>query len=143
MTSTPPQTTTPSKDKRVHCVREHCIADPGDAYHFEPHLCFVCGVQWDVTPELLETNLCPDCNWIKCPECGGCRCSLIPTSQKWLDSVRETYCQSVEALAAFRAEDLPNSDPWPACLLRGLVLRGMTLQLMFCKRWARVELAKN
>ncbi len=138
MTSTSQPTTTPSKDKRVHCVREHCIADPKDPYHFEPHLCFVCGIQWDVTPKLLETNLCPKCNWVKCPECEGCRCSLSPTDQAWLDSVREKYCQSVEALADFWAENLPSTPTWSPELLAG-----MTLQLMFCKRWARVELVKN
>jgi len=129
------------KATEVQCVRKDCIADPRNPYHNEPHLCFVCGAQWYPTPELLETNLCPVCNWLKCPECGGCKCSLSPTEQVWVDHVRSTYCQSVDDLASFRKRDLPpiGGAAKPSQLLK----TGLGLQLMFCARWARCELERR
>ena len=102
MTTVHQSTTTPSEAEVgcVNCVRKDCIADPRDPYHQEPHLCFSCGAQWYVTPGLLENNLCPECNWIKCPACGACKCSLTRASQKWVDRVRSTYCQSIEILGS-------------------------------------------
>ena len=120
----------------VQCVRKDCIADPRNPYHQEPHLCFSCGAQWYVTPELLETNLCKVCNWLACPECGACKCSLTKEDRHWVDRVRKYYCQSVEELAAFRDDDLgATSNP--------SVRAGLGLQLMFCNRWALCELARR
>ena len=136
--STDQSTTTPSP---VNCVRKDCIADPRDPYHQEAHLCFVCGEQWYVTPELVRDNLCTLCNWVECPVCGGCKCSLSPEREAWVDHVRKTYCQSVEVLAAFRVRHLPPvSGPAREALL---LHRGLTLQLMFCNRWARCELQRR
>ena len=124
----------------VNCVRKDCIADPNNEYHQEPHLCFACGAQWYPTEELLKTNLCPDCNWLKCPVCGGCKCSLSPAAVAWVNHVRSTYCQSVEKLAFYREADLPS--PRATGKEAELLVDGLGLQLMFCIRWARVELDK-
>ncbi len=143
MTTVHQSTTTPSEAEVgcVNCVRKDCIADPRDPYHQEPHLCFSCGAQWYVTPGLLENNLCPECNWIKCPACGACKCSLTRASQKWVDRVRSTYCQSIEKLAAYQEKDLPIVDDREGAVVR--LKAGLGLQLMFCNRWARVELRRR
>ena len=125
----------------VNCVRKDCIADSRDPYHQEPHLCFSCGAQWYPTPDLLETNLCETCNWLVCPVCGGCKCTLSPAAQDWVDNVRNTYCQSVEELAAYREQDLPEVG---GAAREAMQLKaGLGLQLMFCNRWARVELERR
>jgi len=111
----------------IDCIRKACIEDPKDPYHFEEHLCYVCGAAWD--PVLSEAPVCEQCGWLKCPACGGCKCSLSGHDRQWLDDIRSTLCQDVRLLAGVRVASLPDTD-------NPHLREGMSLQLRFCRRWA-------
>lgn len=117
----------------VNCIRKGCIADPNDPYHAEQHLCFVCGKPFYVTE---DKKICPKCNWVICPECGGCQCNLSEWDASWVRRVRGFFCQAPETMASFRWEDLPKTD-------NPYVSLGLGLQLSFCKRWAVEQLQEG
>jgi len=115
------------------CIRKECIEDPGDAYHYEEHECFVCGTTFMPIAEMATQDQCPDCGWYKCPHCGGCKCSLSPQDQLWIDAVFQTYCHSLQDMATVKVAEL-------ALTHNPNVIRCLGLQLRFCKRWAAVRL---
>jgi hypothetical protein len=122
------ENTRPSANSEIRCIRRACIEDPEDLYHHESHTCFVCGAEFDPSPEMMG-QICEVCNWYKCPTCGGCQCSLSPSDQAWMEAVRNTYCQDVGLMANLRLEDLPATD-------NPHVKEGLGMQLRFCRRWA-------
>jgi len=112
---------------QIDCFRSEEIADPESDYHLEAHLCFICGAPFEPTPDL---PVCPVCNWYLCPDCGGCRCSLSPEDRRWLEFIREVFCQVPEVLAKTPLGLLPmTTNP----NLRA----GMMTQLYFCQKGAR------
>jgi len=115
------------------CIRQECIEDPGDAYHYEEHLCFCCGHTFMPTPEMAKEAQCPVCGWYKCPHCDGCKCSLSTNDRDWIEAVHTTYCKDLRAMASVEVDSLPETDNhW--------VKVGLGLQLRFCKRWAACRL---
>lgn len=116
------------------CIRKECIHNDEDAYHFETHLCFVCGTEFDPTPEL-RVEQCDICGWYRCPDCNGCQCSLSDADQGWMRSMFETYCYNVEAMAEIEVGKLPAT-------VNSNVKIGLGLQFYFCKRWANLKLGR-
>jgi hypothetical protein len=112
----------------VNCIRKSCIEDPDDLYHVESHVCFVCGAEFEPTPGMIQ-QICDECNWYNCPVCGGCKCSLSDSDAAWVDSIRASYCQSVNEMAGIRVKNLPDTD-------NPNVKLGLGIQLRFCRRWA-------
>jgi len=116
----------------INCIRKECIENPDDLYHYESHVCFVCGAEWDPDPSLI----CAKCGWIKCPKCNGCRCSLSEADKAWVDNVFATYCQSIEAMAGVKVGGLADTE-------NPNVKAGLGMQLRFCRRWANEQLRKR
>lgn len=116
----------------IDCIRKSCIKDPGDPYHFESHLCFVCGAEFDPSIELVG-ELCPSCGWLRCPFCGGCKCSLGYNDQRWIDYIKGSYCQDVGMMAKINVGMLPPTE-------NPNVKLGLGIELRFCRRWANVQL---
>jgi len=116
------------------CIRKECINHNDDAYHVETHLCFVCGAEFDPSPEL-RAQQCPECGWYRCPRCGGCQCSLNEHDRKWIDEVCSVYCHHLESMADIKVSALPETD-------NPHVKRGLGLQCYFCKRWASIKLER-
>lgn len=56
----------------------------------ETHHCFVCGEAF--RPR--EGELCVECDWLKCPVCGGCACSLSEESVRAIGALFRTFCES-------------------------------------------------
>jgi hypothetical protein len=115
-------------DALIRCIRRTCIEDPEDLYHYESHICFVCGAGFEPSPEMLK-QVCEVCHWYKCPTCGGCQCSLSANDQAWIESVRNTCCQDIDLMASLRLEDLLDTE-------NPHVKEGLGMQLRFCRRWA-------
>lgn len=84
---------------KIDCIRKACIEDPNDLYHVESHACFVCGVEFEPSPEMVG-EMCEVCGWYRCPDCGGCQCSLSEADAAWIDNIRSTYCQNIEKMAS-------------------------------------------
>lgn len=116
------------------CIRKDCIHNPEDAYHIETHWCFVCGAEFDPSPDMLLQQ-CPQCRWYKCPSCGGCQCSLSEHDQVWVNEVFSVYCHNLEAMADISVAQLPDTD-------NPHVKKGLGLQFYFCKRWAALKLGR-
>lgn len=115
-------------DALIRCIRRTCIEDPEDPYHDESHVCFVCGAEFEPSPEMLK-RVCEVCHWYKCPTCGGCQCFLSANDQAWIESVRNIYCQDIDRMAGLRLENLPDTE-------NPHVKEGLGTQLCFCRRWA-------
>lgn len=118
----------------IECIRRECIADPNDLYHAESHICFVCGAEFDPSVELTDAP-CEQCNWLCCPTCGCCKCSLSEADQAWLDGIRETVCQDLCDMVDIDLESIPMTE-------NPNLYWGMTTQLRFCRRWATGELRR-
>lgn len=116
------------------CIRRECIKSDIDAYHAETHVCFVCGEQFDVPPEM-RLRQCPECLWYKCPACDGCQCSLDEEDQQWMTRVFEEFCHDVEKMADIDVGGLPDTN-------NSNVKLGLGLQFYFCKRWANLKLGR-
>ena len=111
----------------IECFRSHQIEDPQSDYHLEAHQCFVCGGTFDPTPGL---RVCEECRWYRCPDCGGCLCSLSPEDQVWLNFIRSVICQSPESLAFLDLSLLPETQ-------NPNLRAGILTQLHFCQKEAR------
>ena len=111
----------------IPCFRSAEIADPNSDYHLEAHSCFVCGAPFEPSPGL---EVCPACEWYRCPDCGGCRCSLSPVDRVWLEFVREVFCQDPELLARADLSAFPRTE-------NPSTRQGALQQLYFCQKEAR------
>jgi len=60
-----------------------------EGFHIDEHQCFSCGSRFAVE----GVEFCPECNWAKCPHCGGCACTLTPEAKKAVDALYNTFCQ--------------------------------------------------
>ena len=120
----------------INCIRKECIENPKDSYHYEGHICFVCGAEFDPTVELLEKNLCPVCHWYKCPVCEGCKCSLSSKDQEWIDNIHNTYCRDIHKIVQINVSKLSETG-------NPSVKRGLGLQLYFCRTWALTKIAED
>jgi hypothetical protein len=113
---------------KIDCIRKACIEDPNDLYHVESHACFVCGVEFEPSSEMVG-EVCEACGWYRCPDCGGCQCSLSEADAAWMDDIRSTYCHNIEKMASVNVGDLPDTE-------NPHVKMGLGMQLRFCRRWA-------
>lgn len=118
----------------IPCIRSACIADPTDPYHTEePHICYVCGYHFDVTPEVVEKSICSKCLWARCPKCHGCACRLDEHDQQWLWWVRHSFCRNYALMASIDVNELPETH--------NVFLKvGLGLQLRYCKKWCEEKL---
>jgi hypothetical protein len=116
----------------IDCIRKECIENPDDLYHVESHVCFVCSAEFEPMPDMMQ-KICSVCGWYHCPVCDGCKCSLSETDAAWVDTIRSSYCQSVEKMATINVSNLPNTE-------NPNVKLGLGIQLRFCRRWAIEQL---
>lgn len=49
--------------------------------------CFKCGERFSVE----KAELCPKCEWLKCPKCGICRCDLEEDAAIAVNHMRKVY----------------------------------------------------
>ncbi len=56
----------------------------------EIHYCFSCGKPFDPR----QGKICEKCDWLKCPECGGCLCGLSEETKVAITSLFRTYCEN-------------------------------------------------
>jgi hypothetical protein len=49
--------------------------------------CFKCGERFSVE----DAELCPKCEWLKCPKCGICRCDLEEHTAIAVHHMRKVY----------------------------------------------------
>jgi len=52
------------------------------------HFCFICLKPFDPKKAIL----CSRCNWLVCPNCGGCYCKLSEEARRTVDEFYETHC---------------------------------------------------
>lgn len=118
----------------ANCIRSACIANDDDLYHVESHVCFVCGAEFDPTPDLRQ-EICSVCGWYRCPFCDGCECSLSREDAAWIDHIHTTACQSIADMANLNVGSLPETE-------NPNVKVGLGMQLRFCRRWAIEQLRR-
>ena len=70
-------------------IEEIEVPTPSEVFPVsEKHKCF-CGQHY-FSPHYAK--VCPVCEWLICPVCGGCACKLSPEAREAVEAVWSTYC---------------------------------------------------
>lgn len=56
----------------------------------EQHFCFCCSEPF--FPR--EAKLCPTCDFLRCPLCGGCLCQMSEETRRAINALFLTYCKN-------------------------------------------------